>query len=172
MTRTTDALDMPRRRDLLRAMDLAVDIGFGVLLLVCGVRYFIYHPLTGNGPLILALAICAGVSYAVGVLGRQQPQPTASPRLTSVRSRQGLGLLLATAFWLPLVVLAPSFGWCAFALFFAVHRVLSGRVAAILSFAVVVAVSLGLFFMSRVRIWVSFSAPSLGPCARLRLLEP
>ncbi|QIK63672.1 hypothetical protein G7068_11060 [Leucobacter viscericola] len=149
MTRTSDALDMPRRRDLLRAMDLAVDIGFGVLLLVCGVRYFAYHPFSGNGPLILALAICAGLSYAVGVIGRRRRVTAANRHLSAVRSRQGIGLLLATAFWLPLTILAPSFAWCAFALFFAVHRVLSGRVAIILSGAIVVAVSLGLLIMSQ-----------------------
>lgn len=149
MTNTTEDPELPRRSELLRAMDIAVDFGFAVLLLISGVRYFAYHPFSDGGPLILTLAIGAGVSYAIGVLGHKHQSSTGGPRLSAVRSRQGIGLLLATAFWLPLTVIAPSFAWCAFALFFAVNRVLSGRVAAILSGTMVVAVSTGLLVMSR-----------------------
>lgn len=120
-----------------RAANIAVDAGFGVLLVVCGLRYFAYHSLSGTGTIVLALAIGCGLSYGVAVLGADQ---------RSIRMRAGL--LAATALWLPLVILAPSFGWCAFALFFAVHRVLSGSQALALSAMIVVAVSVGLFLMS------------------------
>lgn len=130
-------------------MDLAVDVGFAVLLVVCGVRYFTRHPLEGVGFAALILAIGAGVSYAIAVIGRRGADaPRAVSGLDAVGSRQGAGLLVATGFWLPLTVLAPSFGWCGFALFFAVHRVIRGRLAVVISGAIVVAVSVGLLLMS------------------------
>ncbi|WP_460801350.1 sensor histidine kinase [Microbacterium sp. GXF6406] len=140
---TDSATGIARR---LRAVDRAVDIGFAILLVVCGIRYFSRHPLEGVGIAALVLAIGAGVSYAVAVIGKRASD--ASTGLDVIVSRQGLGLLLATGFWLPLVVLAPSFGWCGFALFFAVHRVIRGRLALVISAVIVVAVSAGLFLMS------------------------
>ncbi|MGO1508290.1 MAG: sensor histidine kinase [Microbacteriaceae bacterium] len=138
------------RRQRLIAMDRVVDIGFAVLLIVCGIRYFSRHPLEGVGSAALVLAIGAGVSYAIAVIGRRSPEPVVhGAGLDAVGSRQAIGLLVATGFWLPLVVLAPSFGWCGFALFFAVHRVIRGRLAIVISAAIVVAVSVGLFLMSR-----------------------
>lgn len=125
----------PRQR---RIIDRAVDLGFALLLLVCGIRYFSRHEMLGEGTLVLVLAVGTGASYAAAVLGRAGPG-----------RRQTVGLILATAFWLPLAVIAPSFGWCAFALFFAIHRVLRGRVALWISAAIVVAVSLGLLIMSQ-----------------------
>lgn len=136
-------------------MDLAVDLGFAVLLLVCGARYFSRHELVGEGVLVLVLAIGAGASYAVAVVGRRggpgEPRAGAAPAVgvRPLRTRQAIGLLAATGFWLPLTLLAPSFGWCAFALFFAVHRVLRGTVAFVFSGAIVIAVSIGLLIMSK-----------------------
>jgi len=137
----------------LPAMDLAVDLGFAVLLLVCGARYFSRHALVGEGVLVLVLAIGAGASYAVAVIGRRggpgDPGAGSAVGIRPLRTRQAIGLLAATGFWLPLTLLAPSFGWCAFALFFAVHRVLRGTVAFVFSGAIVVAVSIGLLIMSK-----------------------
>ncbi|MGP6169685.1 sensor histidine kinase [Microbacterium sp. A196] len=134
----------------LPAMDLAVDIGFAILLVVCAVRYFGRHPLEGVGVAALVLAIGTAVSYAVAVIARRNPETArAASGLEALGSRQGVGLLLATAFWLPLTILAPSFGWCGFALFFAVHRVIRGRLAIAISTAIVVAVSVGLLLMSK-----------------------
>lgn len=132
-------------------MDLAVDLGFAVLLLVCGARYFSRHALAGEGVLVLVLAIGAGTSYAVAVVGgRRGTVASRDPRAAAPsRVRRTIGLLAATGFWLPLTLIAPSFGWCAFALFFAVHRVLRGAIAFVLSGAIVTAVSAGLLLMSR-----------------------
>lgn len=131
------------------AMDRAVDIGFAVLLIVCGLRYFSRHEFSGEGIAVLTLALGAGISYAVAVIGRSTEPHTARPGLRAVGTRQAIGLLAAASFWLPLTLLAPSFGWCAFALFFAVHRVLRGPVAFLFSGAIVVAVSVGLLIMSK-----------------------
>ncbi len=138
--------------DRSRALDWAVDAGFGVLLVVCAVRYFEYHPLVGTGYLVLALALGTGLSYAAAVLGTGASRPhlpslTHAPQMSG-GLRQRYGILLATLLWIPLTVIAPSFGWCAFALVFAVHRVLSTRWALITSTVIVVAVSLGLLIMS------------------------
>ncbi|KHK97099.1 hypothetical protein LK09_12510 [Microbacterium mangrovi] len=131
-------------RNRLPAMDLAVDIGFGILLLVSAGRYFTRHPLDGEGVAVLVLAIGSGVSYAIAVLGLDAERP----RSDRVVTRQGVGVLVATAFWVPLTIIAPSFAWCAFALFFAVHRVLRGPIAYVVSSIVVVAVSVGLLLVS------------------------
>lgn len=134
----------PAARIRLPVMDRAVDVGFGILLLVSAARYFTRHPLAGEGVAVLALAIGAGASYGIAVLGRQPDLA----RTSRVATRQGIGVLAATAFWIPLTILAPSFAWCAFALFFAVHRVLRGAIAYVVSSIVVVAVSVGLLLMS------------------------
>ncbi|WP_053383068.1 sensor histidine kinase [Leucobacter celer] len=117
-------------------MRLTVDIGFAVLLIVCATQYFSYHPLADDGVPVLLLALGSGAAYAVAAIG--PPHPV----------RRSVGVLVATGLWLPLAVIAPSFGWCAFALFFAVHRVLRRGLATIASGAIVVAVSTGLFLMS------------------------
>ncbi|MGJ0203636.1 ATP-binding protein [Leucobacter sp. gxy201] len=142
----TDPRHDPQPLARLRAMDLAVDIGFAVLLVVCGIRYFAYHSSAGIGTVVLALAASTGIAYACAVTGPRRPR---IPHPTGMLgTRLGVGLLVAIACWLPLVVLAPSFGWCAFALFFAVRRVLSGRAALVVSGLIVVAVSCGLYLMS------------------------
>lgn len=118
-------------------MHLTVDIGFAVLLIVCAVRYFTYHPLADGGWTVLLLALGSGIAYAVAAIGPARTR------------RRAVGVLAATGLWLPLAVIAPSFGWCAFALFFAVHRVLPRGPASLVSAAIVVAVSAGLLLMSR-----------------------
>ncbi len=145
----TPAPPRTRWQRRMQAMDRAVDLGFAVLLVVCALRYFSRHELVGEGIAVLALAIGAGASYAVAVVGRRPEPGTLGPGLRAVGTRQAIGLVVATCFWLPLTLLAPSFGWCAFALFFAVHRVLRGRIAFLFSGAIVVAVSAGLLIMSK-----------------------
>ncbi|MGO3884734.1 MAG: sensor histidine kinase [Mycetocola sp.] len=117
-------------------VDATVDVGFALLLLVCTLRYFSNHDLAGQGTVVLALAVGVTVTYAFAVLARRGRGETA-------------GLLLASLLWVPLVVLAPSYGWCAFALFFAVHRVLRGWAALGASLVIVVSVSVGLLLMSQ-----------------------
>lgn len=143
----TDALLTSHRRRL-PAIDVAVDVGFAVLLIVCAARYFSRHAFDTVGTVVLVLAIGTGLSYAVAVIGRRRGDARPPVGLDAVGTRQGIGLLVATALWLPLVVLAPSFGWCGFALFFAVYRVIRGRLALLISATIVLAVSAGLFLMS------------------------
>lgn len=120
----------------LRAMHVAVDLGFGILMAVSVFRYFSNHPFEGVGVWALILAVGSTLAYAAAVLGADRG------------TRQTAGILTATALWLPLAVIAPSFSWCAFALIFAVHRVLPRRPAILTSAGIVLAVSAGLFLMS------------------------
>jgi len=133
--RTADAASATPDRPL-AAMHLSVDVGFAVLLVVCGLRYFAYHPFDTIGAIVLALGIGSGIAYAFAAVARPSPE------------RRRVGIVITVLLWLPLAVLAPSFGWCAFPLFFALHRSLTRRVAVIGSALLVVAVSTGLFFMS------------------------
>lgn len=121
----------------LRVMNTAVDLGFGILMVVSVVRYFSNHPFAGIGVWALVLGIGSTIAYAIAVLGPKN------------QTRETLGILVATLLWLPLVVMAPSFSWCAFALIIAVHRVLPRGWATAVSAVLVVAVSTGLFLMSQ-----------------------
>ncbi|KUF06820.1 sensor histidine kinase [Leucobacter sp. G161] len=120
----------------LTAMHIAVDLGFGILMAVSVFRYFSNHPFDGVGVWALALAVGSTLAYAAAVLGADRGK------------RQTIGILTATALWLPLAVIAPSFSWCAFALIFAVYRVLPRRQATVTSAGIVVTVSTGLLIMS------------------------
>ena len=124
----------------LAAMNLAVDIGFAALLLICSLRYFSNHPFGSLGVLVLVLALGSGAAYAFAAV---------AARAAAGLARQRAGILIATGLWLPLVVIAPSYGWCAFALFVAVYRVLRGASALIASALIVIAVSVGLLLMSK-----------------------
>ncbi|SJN08747.1 two component system histidine kinase [Leucobacter sp. 7(1)] len=137
---TRSSLAAPERTP---ALDRIVDTGFLVLLVVCGMRYFAFHPLTGGGVTVLALAVGAGASYLAATLAVLQKSPS-----TTAFSWHRAGILIAAALWIPLTVLAPSFGWCAFALVFAMYRVLPVRAAVAVSAVVVLAVSVGLWIMS------------------------
>ena len=121
----------------LMAMHLAVDLGFGILMVVSGFRYFSNHPFDSIGAGALFLGAGSTLAYAAAVLGPEN------------QKREAVGILTATALWLPLAVIAPSFSWCAFALVFAVHRVLRRGAATVASAVIVIAVSTGLFLMSK-----------------------
>lgn len=121
------------------AVDVTVNIGLGLLLVVCSFRYFENHPIDVRGVGVVVLAVLVAAAYLAAVIAAYR----------DARRSELAGLVAATALWVPLVVAAPSYGWCAFALFFAVHRVLHGAVALVVSVVIVVAVSTGLLIMSR-----------------------
>ncbi|UCR87941.1 sensor histidine kinase [Mycetocola spongiae] len=138
-----------RRRNLeMRAVNIAVDLGFAVLLGICAARYFSRHSATGIGLVVVILVAGVALSYAAAVLGGRRAREDA-PLAGAIRLRRGVGILISVGLWIPLTIIAPSFAWCAFALFFAVHRVLRGRVALWVSLLIVVSVSVGLLLMSR-----------------------
>ncbi|MGY0230982.1 sensor histidine kinase [Longispora urticae] len=77
--------------------------GFYLLLAASASRYVARHGLAGEAPLVLGLAGALAIAYSVGMLW---PVP---------RTPWFAGML---AGWLVLVLLAPSFAWCAVPLLF------------------------------------------------------
>ncbi|GAB5078632.1 sensor histidine kinase [Arthrobacter sp. AD-310] len=119
----------------LGGIDTAVHLGFAVLLVASLVRYVMRHSPADN-LLVLGLAAAASLLYAVvAVLAR--------------RGRPGLPWMSAlVAVWAVLVVAAPSFAWCSFALFFLCRSALTGVAAYVAAGTTAAATAAGLFRMS------------------------
>ncbi|MGW8364761.1 sensor histidine kinase, partial [Streptomyces wedmorensis] len=103
-------------------------VAFFVLLCSSLTRYLIVHPGARSTPWVVALAALLSLLYVLGpVLGpRRTPAPggrTAGPVIW-------LAAVMGT--WLTLVLLAPSFGWCAVPLFYTGLRSLRTRSAILL----------------------------------------
>ena len=124
---------LPPRPAEMSRIDVAADVAFAALLIVCGARYVVNHGVDAVGVSVLVLASVSWGAYLAGRVG--------SP----VAGRQRAGILLASAAWIVLVVAAPSFAWCAVPLFFGVHRVFSGLPALALTALIVAAVGVGLY---------------------------
>ncbi len=114
-----------QQRDDTRLLAVIVHSAFYVLLAASLMRWLIRHSETRSTPLIVVLALLLAVLYALSEL-RQ------SHRL------EWFALLVVT--WSVLVVLAPSFAWCAVPLVYTGLRILSERVAVILVVALTVLV--------------------------------
>ncbi|CAL9665598.1 hypothetical protein SUDANB176_07205 [Streptomyces sp. enrichment culture] len=96
------------------------------LLLLCGAlaRFLINHPGEPRTPWVVALSGALALLHLLGpVLGGPGSRPTPR-RLT------WLGLVVVV--WMVLVVLAPSFSWCAVPLFYTGLRTLPARAALVL----------------------------------------
>lgn len=99
---------------------LAVLMHASFFLLLCAslTRFLMRHPGEARTPWIIALSIGLAVLYLLGPVLGSRPTPR---RLT------WLGVLVAV--WVVLVVLAPSFAWCAVPLFYTGLRILPLRAA-------------------------------------------
>lgn len=113
-------------------IDTAVHLGFAVLLVASSVRYAMRHS-PGDNLLVLALAASVCVLYAVIAVLSQRRRPWA------------LWMFALVATWTVLVVAAPSFAWCSFALFFLCRTAFTGAVAYVAAGAVAAATAAGLF---------------------------
>ncbi|MEU9800676.1 sensor histidine kinase [Streptomyces sp. NPDC051000] len=94
---------------------------FFLLLGASVARFLLRHPGEPRTPWIIALSIVLALLYVLG------PALGAAP---TVRRLLWLGLVVAT--WVVLVVLAPSFAWCAVPLFYTGLRTLPPRAAIVL----------------------------------------
>ena len=105
---------------------------FFVLLVSSLARYLLVHPRAPATPWVTFLAILLAVLYLLGPLVGPLVGPARSP--VSGRPTAALVLWLTGLFgcWLVLVTLAPSFGYCAVALFYIALRSLDTRVAIVL----------------------------------------
>ena len=111
-----------------RRVDRAVEVVLVLLVAASALRYLVRHPWSGTSAAVLAAAMVLAAVYAAG---RWVP---------AVHRRAWLGAVCLL--WLGLVVVAPSFGWCAVALAFAALRVLPYRAAVVVVVGLVAAVSL------------------------------
>ncbi|MDQ0863247.1 sensor histidine kinase [Arthrobacter globiformis] len=116
-------------------IDAAVHLGFAVLMVASVVRYVMRHSAQDN-LLVLALAAAACALYAVIAVLAQRRRPWA------------LWMFVLVAVWAVLVVSAPSFAWCSFALFFLCRIAFTGAVAYAAAGATAAATAAGLFRLS------------------------
>ncbi|MFI5499269.1 histidine kinase [Nocardia asteroides] len=102
------------RGDDTRLLTVIVYSAFYVLLAASLMRWLIRHSETRSTPLVVALALLLAVLYALSELRH---------------SNRVMWFALLVAAWAVLVVLAPSFAWCAVPLVYTGLRILSVRVA-------------------------------------------
>ncbi|MFE4636543.1 sensor histidine kinase [Streptomyces sp. NPDC056773] len=104
-----------------RALATVMHTAFFLLLGASVARFLLRHPDEPRTPWIIALSITLALLYVLG------PALGAAPTL-----RRLLWLGLVVAVWVVLVVLAPSFAWCAVPLFYTALRTLPPRAAVVL----------------------------------------
>lgn len=119
-------------RGPLGRIDAVVHLGFAVLLVASAVRYMMRHsPADNLGVLALAAAVCT--LYALIAVLSQRRRPWA------------VWMLVLVVLWAVLVMVAPSFAWCSFALFFLCRTAFTGWVGYIAGGATAAATAFGLF---------------------------
>ncbi|WP_258064530.1 sensor histidine kinase [Arthrobacter sp. ZGTC131] len=116
-------------------IDAAVHLGFTVLIVASAVRYVMRHSPQDN-LLVLGLAAVACALYAVIAVLAQRRRPWA------------VWMFVLVAVWAVLVISAPSFAWCSFALFFLCRTAFTGAVAYIAAGGTAAATAVGLFRLS------------------------
>ncbi|MFJ8676153.1 sensor histidine kinase [Streptomyces sp. NPDC093589] len=103
-------------------------VAFFVLLSSSMTRFLIRHPGDPATFWVIGLAIALALLYVLGpVLG-----PKEGPAAGGFARAPGVWLVAVIGAWLALVVLAPSFGWCAVPLFYTGLRSLGTRSAIVL----------------------------------------
>ena len=122
----------PAGRGPLGRLDAVVHLGFAVLLVASAVRYVMRHSPSDNlGVLVLAGAACS--LYALIAVLSQRRRPRA------------VWLSILVALWAVLVIMAPSFAWGSFAVFFLCRTAFTGRIAHLTGGATAAATAVGLF---------------------------
>lgn len=110
------------RSDDTRTLTTVTHAAFFLLLGASVARFLLRHPGEPRTPWVIALSVALALLYVLG------PAVAATP--ATLRRRLWLGLVVTT--WVVLVVLAPSFAWCAVPLFFTALRTLPPRAAVVL----------------------------------------
>ncbi|MYW09012.1 sensor histidine kinase, partial [Streptomyces sp. SID2563] len=101
-----------------RSLALLMHAAFFLLLGASLTRFLLRHPGEARTPWIIGLSVALAVLYVLGPVLGSRPTP---------RSLVWLGVLVAV--WMTVVVLAPSFAWCAVPLFYTGLRILPPRAA-------------------------------------------
>ncbi|MFF4320487.1 sensor histidine kinase [Streptomyces sp. NPDC001568] len=132
-----------------RTLATVMHAAFFLLLGASVARFLLRHPGEPRTPWVLALSIALALLYVLGPVVGAGRTPAPVDRGTTgtgtgtrppgrgrhatgptLRRRLWLGLVVAT--WVVLVLLAPSFAWCAVPLFFTALRTLPPRAAIVL----------------------------------------
>ncbi|MFH7593560.1 sensor histidine kinase [Streptomyces racemochromogenes] len=100
---------------------------FFLLLGASVARFLLRHPGEPRTPWVIALGIALALLHVLGPAVGGTTAPTTGTPAPTLRRRLWLGLVVTT--WVVLVVLAPSFAWCAVPLFFTALRTLPPRAA-------------------------------------------
>ncbi|SEJ45910.1 Signal transduction histidine kinase [Arthrobacter sp. yr096] len=139
-------------------IDAVVHLGFAVLMVASAVRYVMRHsPADNLWTVALAAAVCALYAVTAVLAHRRaaQRRPLWIPWMAA--------LVVA---WAALVIVAPSFAWCSFAIFFLTRTAFRGWAGYVAGGATAAATAVGLFRMSD---WTDV-AMLLGPLAAGALL--
>lgn len=116
-------------------IDAVVHASFAVLMVASGVRYVMRHsPADNLWTVALAAAVCT--LYAITAVLAQRRQPWMP------------WMFALVAAWAALVIAAPSFAWCSFALFFLCRTAFRGWAAYLAGGATAVATAVALFRLS------------------------
>ncbi|MFD6922243.1 sensor histidine kinase [Streptomyces sp. NPDC059944] len=127
----------PRYAADTRLLGVVMHVAFFLLLGGALARFLLRHPGEARTPWIIALSVVLAVLYALPAAGAVRGHAGLSGRETA-RDRTGgrppavpgLGwLAVVVAVWMVLVLLAPSFAWCAVPLFYTGLRMLRTRAA-------------------------------------------
>jgi signal transduction histidine kinase len=139
-------------------IDAVVHLGFAVLMVASAVRYVMRHsPADNLWTVALAAAVCALYAVTAVLAHRRaaQRRPLWIPWMVAL-----------VAAWGALVIVAPSFAWCSFAIFFLTRTAFRGWAGYVAGGATAAATAVGLFRMSD---WTDV-AMLLGPLAAGALL--
>ena len=145
-------------------IDAVVHLGFAVLMVASAVRYVMRHsPADNLWTVALAGTVCS--LYAVtAVLAHRRERGKRQP---GQRRQLWIPWMIAlVAAWAALVIAAPSFAWCSFAIFFLTRTAFRGWAGYVAGGATAAATAVGLFRMSG---WTDI-AMLLGPLAAGALL--
>ncbi|WP_435885918.1 sensor histidine kinase [Streptomyces lydicus] len=104
-----------------------IHVAFFLLLGASLARFLTHHPGEPRTPWIIALGLVLALLH---VLGPSVGSPTGDERRPTARRMLWLGAVVAT--WVVLVLLAPSFAWCAVPLFYTGLRTLPAGAATLL----------------------------------------
>ncbi|MEW2041847.1 histidine kinase, partial [Streptomyces sp. NPDC005534] len=115
-------------------------VAFFLLLGGALARFLLRHPGEARTPWIIALSVVLAVLYALPAAGAVRGHAGLAGRNTAPHGTggrppalPGLGwLAVVVAVWMVLVLLAPSFAWCAVPLFYTGLRMLPTRAALVL----------------------------------------
>ncbi|MEU7513929.1 sensor histidine kinase [Streptomyces sp. NPDC042898] len=112
-------------------------VAFFVLLCSSLTRYLMVHPGAPSTPWVVVLAVVLALLYILGpVIGPRRSAAsgtlTAAPASGTLTAAPAFWLTAVIGTWITLVVLAPSFGWCAVPLFYTGLRSLRTKPAVVL----------------------------------------